>query len=78
MRPERSDGINSLPTRSVQVLAVILLGLIVFRAGAARAADSAPQTSASSTYDTETFIEELANLKAGLESARKSSDTLRA
>src|SRR5580692_6442745 len=77
MRPERSDGINSLLTRSVQVVAAILLALIVFRAGAARAADSAPQTSASPTYDTETFIKELAKLKAGLESARKSTETQR-
>jgi hypothetical protein len=78
MRPERSDGINFLLARSVQVLAVILLALIVFRAGAARAADSVPQSSASPTYDTETFIQELGRLKAGLESARKSTETLRA
>jgi hypothetical protein len=78
MRPERPDGINSLPAWSLQVLAAILLALIVFQAGAARATDSAPQTSASPTYDIETFIKELAKLKAGLEKARKSSDTLRA
>jgi hypothetical protein len=78
MRPERPDGINSLTARNLRVLAVILLAVIVFRAGAARAVDSAPQTSASPTYDAETFIKELAKLKAGLESARKSSDTLRA
>jgi hypothetical protein len=78
MRPERLDGINSLPARNLRVLAAILLALIVFQAGAARAADSAPQTSASPTYDTETFIKELAKLKAGLESARSSTETLHA
>jgi hypothetical protein len=77
MRPERPDGIKSLSARSLQVLATILLALILFQAATARAADSAVQSSASPTYDTETFIQELARLKAELEDARKSTETLR-
>jgi hypothetical protein len=78
MRPERLDGINPLLARSLQALAGILLVLLVFQAGAARAADSGPQSLASPTYDTETFIQELGRLKEGLESASKSTETLRA
>jgi hypothetical protein len=77
MRPEPSGGINSLLPWSLRVLAAILIALIVFQAGAARAADSVPQSSASSTYNTETFIMELGRLNTGLDSARKSTETLR-
>jgi hypothetical protein len=77
MRPERPDGINPLSARGLQVFAAILLALFVFQGGAARAADSPPQSSLSPAYDTQTFIKELERLRAGLESARKSTETLR-
>jgi hypothetical protein len=77
MRPERSHRTNSLLARRLQVLAAILFALMVFQAGASRAADSATQSTASPTYDTETFIQELGRLKTGLESARQATETLR-
>ena len=77
MRPERFNLVNSLSARSLQVLAAILLALIVIQAGTARATESAQQSSAGPIYDSETFIKELGRLKTGLESARKSPETLR-
>ena len=78
MRPERFDGINSISVRSLLVLAAILLALIIVQAGAARAAESSPQSFAGTIYDSQSFIKELIRLKTGLESARKSTETLRA
>ena len=78
MRPERSASANSPFARIFQVLAAILLALIVIQAGAARATESAQQSSAGPIYDSQSFIRELARLKTGLESARKSPETLRA
>ena len=77
MRPKRLDGICSLSARSLTVLAAILLTLIVFQPGAAKTVQPAPQSTAGLTYDSETFVQELGRLKAGLESARKSTETLR-
>ena len=42
----------------------------------ARATESAPQSSAGPTYDSQSFVKELGRLKAGLESARKSTETI--
>jgi len=50
---------------------------MVIQGGVARATEPAPQSSAGPTYDVESFIKELGRLKAELESARKSTDTLR-
>ena len=77
MRPENFDLAYLLSARSLRVFAAILLALIVIQAGSSQAAESAPQSSVSSAYDSETFIKELGRLKAGLESARKSAETLR-
>jgi hypothetical protein len=77
MRPERFGGANSLSVRRLQLLATILLALIVFQAGVARAAESAPQSSASPIYDWQSFIRELDRLNTGLENARKSTEALR-
>jgi len=77
MRPERAGRVNSLSTWILRVLAAILLALIGLQAGALRAAQSAPQTSAGPIYDSASFLKELGRLKAELESARKSTDTLR-
>jgi hypothetical protein len=78
MRPERFDWVNSLSTRSLQVLAAILLALIVIQSGFARATEAAPQSSAGPIYDWQSFIQELDRLNIGLEIARKSPETLRA
>ena len=77
MRPERLNWVSSLSARNLRVLAAILLALITFHAGTARATQSAQQSSAGPTYDSQSFIKELARLKEGLESARKSTETLR-
>lgn len=77
MCPERFDGGNSLSARSLQLLAAILLVLFVFYGGITRAGESAQQTSASPIYDSQSFIEELGRLKAKLDTAGKSGETLR-
>ena len=77
MRPERLDGGRTLSARSFRGLAAFLLALIVLQAGAAAAAKSAPQSSKGPIYDSQSFIQELARLKVELESARKSTETLR-
>jgi Domain of unknown function (DUF4129) len=77
MRPERFGRASSHSARKVHVLAEILLALVAIQTGTARAVQSAPQ-SAPPPYDAETFVEELGRLKAGLENARKSTETLRA
>ena len=77
MRPERLDGGRTLSARGFRGLAAFLLALIVLQAGAASAAKSAPQSSKSPIYDSQSFIQELARLKVELESARKSTETLR-
>jgi len=61
----------------IRIVAASLLALIVFQAEAARAADSALQSSAGPVYDSQSFIKELGRLKKGLESARNSTETLR-
>ncbi|HEV7966784.1 MAG TPA: DUF4129 domain-containing protein [Candidatus Acidoferrales bacterium] len=76
MRPERFDWANSLSVRNLRVLAAILFTLIVLNAGAARAAESPPQSSAGPVYDSQSFLRELERLRAGLEDARKSADAL--
>jgi hypothetical protein len=80
MRSERFAEVHSLPSTGLRVLAAILLAVIVIQiqAGAARAAESAQQSSAGPIYDTQSFIYELARLKTELESARTSTDALRA
>jgi hypothetical protein len=77
MRPDRLDGGRTLSARSFRGLAAFLLALIVLQAGAASAAKSAPQSSKGPIYDSQSFIQELARLKVELESARKSTETLR-
>jgi Domain of unknown function (DUF4129) len=78
MRLDPFDSANSLLARSCQVLAAILLALILIQCESARATVSAPQSSAGSTYDWQSFIQELDRLNTGLGTARKSTETLRA
>jgi hypothetical protein len=78
MRPEQSGWVNSPSARKLQVLAAILLVFPIFLAPALRATESAPQTSASPAYDSDSFVKELGRLKTGLGSAQKSTETLRA
>jgi uncharacterized protein DUF4129 len=78
MRPEPLDAANSDSARSFRVLAAILLALIIFHVEAARAARPAPQSSAGPIYDAQSFLKELGRLKAGLQNARKSTESLHA
>jgi hypothetical protein len=76
MRPERLNWVSSLSPRNLRVLAAILFTLITLHVGTARATQSAQQSSAGPTYDSQSFVKELGRLKAGLESARKSTETI--
>jgi len=78
MRPERFDWGNSLSARSLRALVAILFVLIVIQAGVAGATETAPKSLAGPVYDSQSFIKELGRLKAGLESAGQSAETLRA
>ncbi len=78
MRPEKADCANSLAVSGLRVLAAILLALIFFHAEVARAAESAPQSLAVPAYDSQSFLKELDRLKTLLESARISTEALRA
>jgi hypothetical protein len=61
------------------LLASILLAfLVTISAWTACSAQATPQYSANPAYDSQSFVQELARLKAGLESARRSTETLRA
>ena len=77
MRPERLDGVYSLSARGLRALAAILFATIVIQAGTARAMESSPQSLTSPIYNSQSFIQELNRLKTGLESARRSTETLR-
>lgn len=77
MRPERFDGTNSIVARSFEFLGAILLALVIFQAQNARATEAAPQSSAVPIYDGQSFLKELGRLKAGLQSAGKSTEALR-
>jgi hypothetical protein len=77
MRPERFDRISPLLTRSLQLLVVISLTVIALQTRTVHAAQSMPKSSPGSVYDTQSFIKELQRLESDLESARKSTETLR-
>ena len=77
MRPERFDWVDPHPPRILVVLAALLFALTTLHVGFARAAQSAPKSSASPIYDPQSFIQELGHLKAGLDGARKSTEALR-
>jgi hypothetical protein len=77
MRPERLNWVSSLSARNLRVLAAILFTLITLHVGTARATQSAQQSSAGPTYDSQSFVKELVRLKEGLGSARKTTETLR-
>src|ERR1700686_1792965 len=78
MRPERFCWAISLSAKRVKILPGILLAVLIFYAAIVRSAESAPQTPVVPIYDAQSFIKELVRLKSGLESARKSTETLRA
>ena len=77
MRPEKRPRFCSLSVSSVRVLVAILFAFAVFHPAAAQTAQPAPQSTAIPAYDSQTFIQELGRLKAGLESARLSTESLR-
>src|SRR5580698_10264388 len=78
MRPERFDWAISLFLKGLRALAAILLALFFFQTGITRAADSTPKSSEGLIYDSPSFLKELGRLKIGLETAAKSTETLRA
>jgi hypothetical protein len=80
MRPERFDRINPSATKSLMVLGAALFALVMLPvlAGVARAAESGAPSSAAPIYDSASFIRELGRLKAGLDGAGNSTETLRA
>jgi hypothetical protein len=77
MRPEKCPRFCSLSVRSVRVLVAILFAFAVFHPAAAQTAQPAPPSTAIPAYDSQTFVQELGRLKAGLESARQSTESLR-
>ena len=77
MRPERLDRVNSLSKRGLRALAAILFAIIVIQAGTAREKESSPQSLTSPIYNSQSFMQELNRLRTGLESARRSTETLR-
>src|ERR1700685_1564476 len=76
MRPERFAWINPVSARTLPALLAVLLILLALPSAEARASDSAPRSSTDSIYDSASFIKELGRLRAGLESVRKSPETL--
>jgi hypothetical protein len=77
MRPEPPGRVNSLSARGLPVIAAIMFALIVIQAGGARETESSPQSLAAPIYDSQSFIKELNRVNAELESARRSTETLR-
>jgi Domain of unknown function (DUF4129) len=77
MRPERFDRINFLSARVCGILAGMVLVLAFSPAGKARTPENTMPSPESPVYDSESFIQELARLKAGLDAARRSPETLR-
>lgn len=56
--------------------AAILFALIVIHGSSAHAAESTPPATSASAYNAQTFLQELARLKAAVETDRKSPDAL--
>jgi Domain of unknown function (DUF4129) len=78
MRPERIPFFRSLFPRGVSMLAVILCVWITVPASASPVSEAPAQLASSPVYNSQSFIQELGRLKAGLETARQSTETLRA
>jgi Domain of unknown function (DUF4129) len=80
MRPERLERINPWVAKRLAVLGASLFALIMLSvlAGVARAAESGASSSTAPIYDSASFIHELGRLKAGLDGAGNSTETLRA
>jgi hypothetical protein len=77
MRPERTPIFYSLFSRRAWILAAILCLLIAVPVSAS-SADAPAQVPPPTIYDSQTFIQKLGELKAGLETARASTESLRA
>jgi hypothetical protein len=78
MPPERIPFAKSFFLRGLWSLAAILCVLISVPAKSASGTDPLVQSPSSVVYESQSFIQELGRLKAGLESARQSTETLRA
>lgn len=76
MRPERFSRLASRSARGLRGVGIILLVLIAIDGASTRGTESALQAAPRSTYDAQSFLQELARLKGGLESARKTPEAL--
>ncbi|HTC64005.1 MAG TPA: DUF4129 domain-containing protein [Candidatus Saccharimonadales bacterium] len=77
MRPDRIPILNSLFPRGAWILAAILCVFVGVPVSAAPA-DAPAQTPSPTIYDPQAFIQKLGQLKAGLDAASGSTETLRA
>ena len=64
--------------KSHRAIAAALLSVFVLPAGYARPAGPAPQATTAPIYDAQSFIQEMQRLKAGLDTAKGSPESLRA
>jgi Domain of unknown function (DUF4129) len=78
MRPEPIPFSSSLFLRGLGILAAILCVLSIVPANAASALAAPAQSPSSAVYNSQSFLQQLGQLKAGLEAARRSTETLRA
>jgi hypothetical protein len=78
MRPERLQQAHSIFAKSNRILAVALLAVFSLPITYARTAGAAPPAAAVPIYDAQSFIQELQRLKAGLDTAKTSTENLRA
>jgi hypothetical protein len=78
MRPEPVVHPDSFLGRRLRALAAFFFAFTVILGGSALAAQSSPQSPAAPVYDSQSFLKELGRLKAVLQNADKSNETLRA
>ncbi|HWF13145.1 MAG TPA: DUF4129 domain-containing protein [Candidatus Acidoferrales bacterium] len=78
MPPERAPFFSSLLLRGLLLLVAILCVLHIVLADAPPATNSTAQSPSNALYDSQSFTKQLGQLKAGLETARQSTETLRA
>jgi len=77
MSPERAPFLRFLLPRGLLLLVAILCLPTIAPADGPPATNSPAQSPSSALYDSQSFIKQLGQLKAGLETARQSTETLR-
>jgi hypothetical protein len=78
MRPERIEGAGFLAAKRLAAGSLALFWFLLIHAAVSRAAPSPQQSPARPAYTTQSFVQELQRLKAGLQAASKSPEALRA